>query len=240
LEEWAVYAQIASAVATVILAGAVFFQIKTARRQATATRETVDEMRESRKMQERPQVIVDADYSHHTLVYLVIRNLGRGAAKDITFHFSDTMPSSINSQVNEQPYFKRGIDFLAPGAEIRTIWDTGFGLMPLLREKGLEQGITITSKYKSLSDDEPHENSWRINPLLMEWQLQRTENDLTDLVKVIEAIAKDLHKVVDSSHRELRTSTDIERQKRRKPAGQQESTSRPQEERSWWRRVFGG
>ncbi len=213
LEEVTVYAQIASAVATAVLAVAVFFQIREARKQATATRETVDEMRESRRAQERPQVIVDADYSHHTLIYIVVRNLGRGAAKDITFDFSETMVSSIGSPVNEQPYFESGIDFLAPGVEIRTIWDTGPGLMPLLREKGLEQGIAITSKYKSLAGEQ-HVTEWRINPLLMEHQLETRPRDIKDLVEAIEPIAKDLHKVVDWKRKALRISTDPERQQK--------------------------
>ncbi len=216
LEQGAAYAQIAAAVATVILAGAVFFQIREARKQAAATRETVDEMRESRRAQEQPQVIVDADYSHHTLIYIVVRNLGRGAAKDITFHFSETLVSSIGSPVNEQPYFKRGIDFLAPGTEIRTLWDTGPGLMPLLREKGLEQGIAITSKYKSLAGEQ-HETEWRINPLLMEYQLETRQGDIKDLIEAIKPIAKDLHRVVDQRRKELRISTDTERRQRHKP-----------------------
>jgi hypothetical protein len=151
-----------------------------------------------------------------------------GAAKDIRFHFSEIMVSSIASPMNEQPHFTSGLPFLAPGAEIRTIWDVHFKLIPLLREKGLDQGIVITSTYKSLAG-EPDKTEVRINPLLMEYQLQPTQKDINDLVKAIEKIEKDLRRVVGRGNKELRISTDTERRQR------QESPRR----RSWWRVFFG-
>ena len=92
LDTLSLIVQGASALGTVILAVAVWFQIRTSHQQVAATRETIDEMRESRRAQERPQVIVDADYSHYFLIYVVVRNIGRGAAKDIAFDFSAPIP----------------------------------------------------------------------------------------------------------------------------------------------------
>lgn len=74
-------------------------------------REMVEEMREARIAQERPHVIVDTDHSEPSMVDVVLRNIGKGAAKDITFEFSANMeaPESIDNPlwvpVNEQPYF---------------------------------------------------------------------------------------------------------------------------------------
>jgi hypothetical protein len=58
------------------------------------------------------------------------------------------------------------LNFLAPGAEVGVIWDTHENLLPLLRERGLEKGITATSRYESLIGDQ-YETSWVINPLLI-------------------------------------------------------------------------
>jgi hypothetical protein len=104
-------AQVTAALGTLALAGLAFRQ--------------VEELRETRIAQERPQIIVDADYYTDQRVNVVVRNIGKGAAKDITFEFSAPMVSSLSQRegseippVNELEYFKRGIDFLAPGAEI--------------------------------------------------------------------------------------------------------------------------
>lgn len=83
---------------------------------------------------------------------------------------------------------------MVPLREIRTLWDTFPGLVPLLKQHGLEQGITVRNKYKPLSDelDEQYEDEWKIKPLLMAKILERTEKDFTDLVKAVEKVAKNL------------------------------------------------
>src|SRR5918998_4532694 len=101
---------------------------------------------------------------------------------------------------------KKGIDFLAPGAEIRTVWGTGPQVMESLRERQLEDGIAITSRYKSLTGEQ-HETEWRINPLLVEYMTESREKDTKDLVKAVERIGKELNKAVSTAHRELRVST---------------------------------
>ena len=53
LDTWSLIVQGASALGTVILAVAVWFQIRTSREQVAATRETVDEMRERARAQGR-------------------------------------------------------------------------------------------------------------------------------------------------------------------------------------------
>lgn len=88
LKQWTALAQIASAVATVILAVAVFFQIRTGQKQADAARDAVREIEESRLAQERPQVIVETDHSRPPFVSVVVRNMGKGTAKDVSFEFS--------------------------------------------------------------------------------------------------------------------------------------------------------
>ncbi len=180
-------AQIATAITTVVLALVAYQQAKASQRQAQATEETVNEMRESRRAQERPHVIVETDHSRPPYVFVVLRNIGKGAAKDITFEFSAPMespqsadPGSLVKPVNEQPYFQRGMPFLAPGAEIRCLWGSMIDLAQFLRDRNLEDGITITSRYESLTGDS-YETPWTVNPLLiadrvsLERDIQRDE-----------------------------------------------------------------
>lgn len=181
-------AQIAAALGTLSLALLAYFQLKLAR--------------ETRIAQERPHIIVDADYSDQNVVDIVVRNIGKGAAKDIHFAFSAPLESSISTRkgsegvpLNELPYFKEGIEFLAPGAEIRAFWDTYMGLFPLLRDKGLNEGITITSKYKSLAG-EPYETRWTINPLRLSGAPHVKRRGENEIARAVESMSKDIHRVI--------------------------------------------
>ena len=176
-------AQIASAIGTVGLTLLFGFQLMVFRKQVVVNSDTLREMRESRVAHERPQVIVLAEYRQRRVIEVIVRNIGRGAAKDITFEFSAPLESSISDQEhpeviprNELPYFQEGLNYLAPGAEIGVIWDTHENLLPLLRERGLENGITATSRYEDLTG-ERYETSWVINPLLIAAERYASEPD---------------------------------------------------------------
>ena len=207
-------AQVASAVGTLILAALTLAYV-------LFTRSMVEEMRESRIAQEKPEVIVDADYSDQSVVDVVVRNIGKGAAKDITFEFSAPLASSMSAReggealpLNELPYFKEGLDFLAPGAEIRSLWDTYIGLLPLLREKGLEDGITITSHYKSLMGT-PYTTTWKINPLRVSGTPHVIRRGTHEIAKAVENISKDIHRVVSLRGLKVITKTEQREEDRR-------------------------
>ncbi len=59
---------------------------------------------------------MDADYSDRNVADVVVRNIGRGAAKEISFDFSAPMVHSFLGEgsefvpLNELPYFKDGIE----------------------------------------------------------------------------------------------------------------------------------
>ena len=120
----AIIAQTASAIGTVGLTVLFGFQLRVFYRQVLVNRDTLNEIREARVSHERPQVVVTAEYRHGTLVEVVISNIGRGDAKDITFEFSAPVESSVSYRrdsevipLSELPHFKKALSFLAPGAE---------------------------------------------------------------------------------------------------------------------------
>ena len=126
----ATIAQTISAVGTVLLAALFAYQVTVFKKQVAVNRDTVREMREGRVAHERPQVVVTAEYRHGTLVEVVIANIGRGDAKNVAFGFSAPMESSVSYRrdsevvpLSELPHFKEGLSYLAPGAEIATVWD---------------------------------------------------------------------------------------------------------------------
>ena len=168
------------------------------RRMVEVNREMVEEMREARIAQDQPQIIVDADYSKPPLVYVVVRNIdsiGKGAAKNISFEFSAPMaiPEGANNpqivSVNEQPYFKQGMDYMAPGAEISTLWGSMPTLAPFLRKRQLHDGVTIASRYESIIG-ELYETGWTVNPLLIASRISIRRKGIHEIAEATERISE--------------------------------------------------
>ena len=116
-------AQIALAIGTVGLTILLGFQLMVFRKQVAVNSDTLREMRESRVAHERPQVIVTAEYRQRRVIELIVRNIGRGAAQDVTFEFSAPLESFISGQEhpeviprNELPYFQEGLPLSSVGA----------------------------------------------------------------------------------------------------------------------------
>lgn len=166
-------------------------------------RETVGEMREERLSGGRPQVIVQADYSRLPEVELAVRNVAGGAAKDIKFEFSDRIESSDGYVVTDLPYFQYGLDFLEPGGEITCYWDSLEQIIPRLRERGLDDGILVTTSYKSLGGT-PYTSTWRLNPLLFEGYRDSPHKGMEDLVEAVERLQKAVGRLSSDENHEPR------------------------------------
>ncbi len=137
----------------------------------------------------RPQVIVDDDYSRLPEVDISIRNISEGAAKDITFEFSSPVERSDGTVISDLAYFTDGLDFLTPNKEITCHWDHLDTLLPFLREKGLEHGIKVTTRYKDLAG-ELYETEWNLNPSIYRdgnYIHRKGVGDLVDATREISA-----------------------------------------------------
>ena len=170
-------AQILSSVAVLLLAVFAFFQVM--------------EQRAARIAQDSPQILVDVNYSQRTMINIVVRNIGRGAAKDIRFDFSAPVESSGGQTISDLAYFKGGIAFLAPNTEIATVWDSYADAVEVLKKKGLRNGITVTVKYKDLRG-KAYTTRWTINPLILEGSGYADYREFEDLVRALEKISKDI------------------------------------------------
>jgi hypothetical protein len=180
-------AQLLSSLATFVVAAGILYQGR--------------EARKARDDQDRPQVIVDADYTGRFTTNIVVRNIGHGMAKNITFDFSASLECKNGMDVTEMPYFKHGINFMAPQTDLPTVWDSYQNVAQNLRDKGLTEGITITSKYED-RNGESYETAWTINPLLLEGsgysEYKGYEDDvqaLEDQARALEKISEDIQEV---------------------------------------------
>ena len=173
-------AQLLSSFATLVVASGILYQGRQARK--------------ARDDQFRPQIIVDADYTGRFTTNIVVRNIGGGAAKDITFEFSASLESTSGADITELPYFKHGINFMAPQTDLASVWDSYQNVVQNLKDKGLMEGITITSKYKGLNG-EYYETEWTINPLLLEGSGYSDYKGYEDQVQALEDQARALEKI---------------------------------------------
>ena len=115
-------------------------------------------------------------------------------AKNITFEFSAPMQTTSGQDVTQMPYFEHGINFMAPQTDLPTVWDSYQNVVKNLRDKGLTQGITITSYYED-RNGEPYETAWTINPLLLEGSGYSEYKGYDDQVQALEDQARALEKI---------------------------------------------
>ena len=178
----AVLAQLLSSLGTLIVASGILYQ----GRQARKARDDTD----------RPQIIVDADYTGRFTTNIVVRNIGNGTAKNITFEFSAPLQSTSGYDITELPYFKHGINFMAPQTDLPAVWDSYQNVVKNLRDKGLMEGITITSHYEDRTG-EPYQTAWTINPLLLEGSGYSDYKGYEDEVQAQEDQARALEKIAE-------------------------------------------
>ncbi len=162
--------------------------------QWKVSRKTLDEMREERVSGGRPQVIVDDDYGSLPEVNIVVRNVSSGPAKDVTFEFSAPVESSDGFVVSDLPYFGDGLDFLAPDGQVTCYWDRLENLLPFLREKGLEGGIKVTTRYRDLAG-EHYETEWNLNPSIYKDRRYVQHSGMDDLVERVARLEEALREV---------------------------------------------
>jgi hypothetical protein len=179
-----VLAQVLSSLATFVVAAGILYQGR--------------EARKARDDEDRPQIIVDADYTGCFTTNIVVRNIGHGTAKNITFAFSAPLQSTSGYDVTELPYFRNGINFMAPQTDLPAVWDSYQNVVRNLREKGLTEGITITSYYED-RQGECYETAWTINPLLLEGSgcsdykgYEGEVQALEDQARALEKISRDV------------------------------------------------
>ena len=179
----AVLAQLLSSLATFVVAAGILYQGREARR--------------ARNDEDRPQIIVDADYTGRFTTNIVVRNIGNGTAKNITFEFSAPLESTSGYDITELPYFQNGINFMAPQTDLPAVWDSYDSYQNVvqnLRAKGLTHGITITSKYED-RQGERYETEWTINPLLLEGSGYSDYKGYEDEVQALQDQARALEQV---------------------------------------------
>lgn len=138
----------------------------------------------------RPQVVIALDRSHLPDIGLVVRNVTDAPAKEVSFDFSVPVESPDGFVLSDLPFFRKGLPFLDSGESIACSWGSLRSLVPMLKEKGLENGVSVTVKYKDLAE-ESFEAEWTINPLLFDAPRIQSYKGMNALVDAVERISGD-------------------------------------------------
>jgi hypothetical protein len=176
----AIIQDVASVLNVIVLAVGYYFLVR-------LYREWIHQSREERIAGGRPMAVVAADYGLLPEVHVVVRNFAKAPAKEVTFEFSAPVESPGGTVLSELPYFEKGLPFLEPEGEVSCYWGSMPAILSLLKEKGLEDGIRVTTRYKDLAS-ESYESEWTLNPLLFDGAPIETSRGMDDLVKAVEKI----------------------------------------------------
>ena len=179
----AIIQDVASVLNVIVLAVGYYFLVR-------LYREWIRQSREERIAGGRPIVVVAADYCHLPEVRVVVRNFTKAPAKEVIFGFSAPVESPNGAALSQLPYFEEGLPFLEPEGEVSCYWGSMPALVSLFKEKGLEDGIKVTSRYKDLAD-ESYESEWTLNPLLFDGAPIEASRGMDDLVKAVERIPEE-------------------------------------------------
>jgi hypothetical protein len=93
----------------------------------------VREIRRTREEESRPFVVVDFEQKRG-LFYLVVTNIGRTMAREVSFSFDPELASSLDDRNRKEQWsiatlklLRDGIQTLPPNKRIVTLFDTSFG-----------------------------------------------------------------------------------------------------------------
>ncbi len=93
---------------------------------ASATRESVDEMRATRDEESRPYVLLFAERNAVTSLFfdITLRNFGRTAARDVRLSFDPPLQASRPDSIERCTFLNEGVSLLPPGSNFRTFFDS--------------------------------------------------------------------------------------------------------------------
>ena len=167
------------------------------------TKKSIDEMRATRISQTRPYIIVDFDIREGThVIDLVIRNLGKGVAKEPKFTFDPPLRDSRGRILSEMPIFKGKLDFVPPDKEIRQVFDSAisyFGATPRLPTT-----FAVSISYFDEKKESEYSDSMNLDLSIYEGLVHIKKKGMNDLVRQMEKIVSELRKVVRSSREKKR------------------------------------
>ncbi len=130
-------------------------------------------------------VVVTVVGGHLRQVTVSVRNFAQAPAKEVALDFAAPVEAPDGTVISELPYLKKGLPFLEPHHRIDQRWGCVPELSKLLKEKGLEDGIKVSIRYKDLAG-ESYESVWTLDPLLFKGSGIENSKGMNGLVNAAE------------------------------------------------------
>jgi hypothetical protein len=174
-------------------------------------RRQLNEAKDLREAQTRPFVIIDLGIPAHTFFDLVVKNIGPTLARDVGFEFAPPAKSTDDRlDPNNLKMFRDGISTLAPGKEMRTLFERG----PARHESNLPDSYEVTITYTDQSGRRAYEEKIDLDFGLYWDRPTINRRSVHDLYKHLETIAKEVRKWSPQLGRGLLAVTAAEAEKR--------------------------
>lgn len=168
--------------------------------QSTRTSELMlAEMRAARFAETAPYMVAYFDMPHGGgMIALVVKNVGRSAAKDVCVRFTPPLISSIGEATGHTlPYFLTGaIPFFPPGHEVRTVLWAGWHVLGVEKE---QTSYRVTITYVDRRIDEQHSEEYVLDLSGYRDTISERPTTLKDLNQTLEKIAKEQAKIAKAA-----------------------------------------
>jgi len=115
-----------------------------AHEQAEASRRMAEEMKLVRETQLMPSIVAYFDNPRSTLLDLVVKNIGHGAARDVRLKIDPPLHDHKERDIAELSLFQRGIDFFPPGREFHQIVGVTKSFFGEGSQRLLEYNLTVS------------------------------------------------------------------------------------------------
>ncbi len=168
------------------------------RDSAKASERMVEEMRTAREEEVAPYIIAYFDVPHgSSTTYLVIKNVGKTAARDVRMQFDPPLANSDGTSLQDIPMIKHGIPSFPPAYEIRTFFDTGYSYF---QHEELPMAYTASITYRGGLDDQLHQATYVLDLSVykgLSWLQEKGIRQLVDETKRLSDSARDSKRILE-------------------------------------------
>lgn len=174
------------------------FSQKEAQKSFELSQAVLEEMREARIQEILPHIVVyfDMPYGDSWIMFLIVKNTGKTAARNIEIVFNPPLQSGFGNEIHnfDISLIKNGISSLAPNQEIRTPFDAITNYFDSRLAKRLNGKLPtkyeITISYSSLFEEKRAITNQIIDFSMFKDLSVLQEKGKKDLIKAVETISE--------------------------------------------------
>jgi len=171
-------------------------EIASATRKATRISEkTLQEMKETREQENAPYILVycEVPIPYDTMIYLIVKNIGKSIAEDVKINFTPRLSSSVvyidDFDINDITFLKEGIKSMPPGYVIKTVLGNS---VEYFNHTNFPLKYEVEISYVNSINKNKIDSSQTIDLFAIK-QLNYTKKfDLNDLVIEVKALTKEI------------------------------------------------